>query len=107
MNKLSFIALQAILVCLLVPLSSEITVCMAQTPNCYRCDASQSYCVECYPGYIYDTDSFSCITAVVTGFCGDSKVDVGEECDDGNTIAGDGCENNCTLTPRTTTTCPA
>jgi len=29
--------------------------------------------------------------------CGDGKVDPGEQCDDGNTTNGDGCENNCTL----------
>ncbi len=31
--------------------------------------------------------------------CGDSIADPTEECDDGNAIAGDGCENDCTLTP--------
>ena len=27
--------------------------------------------------------------------CGDGVRDEGEECDDGNTVSGDGCENNC------------
>ncbi len=27
--------------------------------------------------------------------CGDGSVDVGEECDDGNTVDGDGCEGDC------------
>ncbi|MFN7131011.1 MAG: thrombospondin type 3 repeat-containing protein, partial [Myxococcales bacterium] len=31
--------------------------------------------------------------------CGDGRVDTGEECDDGNTVSGDGCEANCTKTP--------
>ncbi len=31
--------------------------------------------------------------------CGNKAVDPGEECDDGNAIGGDGCENNCTVTP--------
>ncbi|MGC4069105.1 MAG: DUF4215 domain-containing protein [Polyangiaceae bacterium] len=33
-----------------------------------------------------------------TNYCGDGKVDslFGEQCDDGNHIAGDGCEANCT-----------
>jgi cysteine-rich repeat protein len=31
--------------------------------------------------------------------CGDSIADPGEACDDGNSTAGDGCENDCTLTP--------
>jgi len=29
--------------------------------------------------------------------CGDSTVETGEQCDDGNTINGDACDNNCTL----------
>ncbi len=29
--------------------------------------------------------------------CGDNVVDPGEECDDGNTTNGDGCDNNCTF----------
>jgi cysteine-rich repeat protein len=32
-------------------------------------------------------------------FCGNSIVETGEQCDDGNSVSGDGCENNCTLTP--------
>lgn len=31
--------------------------------------------------------------------CGDGDVEGGEQCDDGNKIPGDGCENNCTPTP--------
>jgi len=31
--------------------------------------------------------------------CGDGELDPGEQCDDGNTVNGDGCENNCTKTP--------
>nr|MBA3454314.1 DUF4215 domain-containing protein [Deltaproteobacteria bacterium] len=30
--------------------------------------------------------------------CGNSAVEVGEICDDGNTANGDGCESNCTIT---------
>ncbi|UCC29374.1 MAG: hypothetical protein JSU86_14375 [Phycisphaerales bacterium] len=30
--------------------------------------------------------------------CGDGSVNGGEECDDGNKVAGDGCENDCTVT---------
>ena len=28
--------------------------------------------------------------------CGNGVVNVGETCDDGNMVAGDGCENDCT-----------
>ena len=31
--------------------------------------------------------------------CGDGTFDVGEQCDDGDVIAGDGCESDCTITP--------
>ncbi len=30
-------------------------------------------------------------------FCGDGNIDFGESCDDGNGIAGDGCEPDCTV----------
>lgn len=30
--------------------------------------------------------------------CGNSASDVGEECDDGNAVDGDGCDSNCTVT---------
>ncbi|MBX7147805.1 DUF4215 domain-containing protein [bacterium] len=38
-----------------------------------------------------------CFTAQVSyaGVCGDGHLDVGEECDDGNNIDGDGCPSNC------------
>jgi cysteine-rich repeat protein len=32
-------------------------------------------------------------------YCGDGIVNNGEACDDGNGVNGDGCENNCTVTP--------
>jgi cysteine-rich repeat protein len=31
------------------------------------------------------------------GVCGDNVVDNGEECDDGNTVGGDGCDFNCKI----------
>jgi cysteine-rich repeat protein len=37
---------------------------------------------------------------VSAGVCGDGTVNqMSEECDDGNTVNGDGCENDCTFTP--------
>ena len=39
-----------------------------------------------------------CVAGTAT-VCGDGTVDVDETCDDGNTINGDGCEADCTLTP--------
>ncbi|HXU72642.1 MAG TPA: thrombospondin type 3 repeat-containing protein [Polyangia bacterium] len=34
--------------------------------------------------------------------CGDGIVQLGEQCDDGNSVAGDGCEADCTMTPPAT-----
>ncbi len=34
-----------------------------------------------------------------TASCGNGKVEAGEACDDGNSVAGDGCEADCTVTP--------
>jgi cysteine-rich repeat protein len=31
--------------------------------------------------------------------CGNGVVDPGEQCDDGNAVNGDGCDNNCAITP--------
>ena len=36
--------------------------------------------------------------------CGNGVQGVGEECDDGNSEEGDGCENDCKATPCTTGT---
>ncbi|MBZ5711117.1 DUF4215 domain-containing protein [Nannocystis pusilla] len=38
-------------------------------------------------------------TTDATPVCGDGDLNPGEQCDDGNDVAGDGCENNCTTTP--------
>lgn len=35
----------------------------------------------------------------VEEFCGDSKVNGAEQCDDGNTVSGDGCSATCTIEP--------
>jgi cysteine-rich repeat protein len=36
---------------------------------------------------------------LLMGRCGDGILDTDEQCDDGNTEGGDGCEANCTLIP--------
>ena len=43
---------------------------------------------------IYDAGS----NGVCDDTCGDTVVDAGEDCDDGNLTNGDGCDNNCTFT---------
>ena len=63
------------------------------------CDLNSPYCTS---GGFEGTRSCnsqcdelsSCNTA---GFCGDSYINPGEECDDGNTKSGDGCSFNCKI----------
>ena len=43
------------------------------------------------------------IQEAATSFCGDGTVDLGEQCDDGNNLSGDGCSSTC----RTELTIPA
>lgn len=38
-----------------------------------------------------------CVTRVALAYCGDGTVDAIEECDDGNTLDGDGCSSTCQL----------
>ena len=39
--------------------------------------------------------SLTCMADITATTCGDGIVDVGEECDDGGTAAGDGCGATC------------
>lgn len=91
-----------------------------QTQNCDTgtgiCVAIPSDCVGHSPGYTFCGPNYTptvCgpdLTTVVsqtacpglcsggtcqTAFCGDGRKESGEECDDGNTIAADGCEPSC------------
>lgn len=51
-------------------------------------------------------EGFICLgETCVLSRCGDGFVDEGEECDDGNSILRDGCENDCTATCRTDDDC--
>lgn len=61
-------------------LSSQVTVCMADHPGCFRCDATETYCIECYAGYtLVSPDCVStavaicmdpnCATCDATGTC--------------------------------------
>jgi cysteine-rich repeat protein len=48
------------------------------------------------------TTSPTTTTTLPAGSCGDGHVDTGEQCDDGNKIAGDCCSPTCTFEPATT-----
>jgi cysteine-rich repeat protein len=46
------------------------------------------------------TDVCTASCSIRTPTCGDGSVDLGEGCDDGNTIGGDGCSADCTFETR-------
>jgi hypothetical protein len=50
------------------------------------------------------SDAAACSSTCACGFCGDGALAFGEACDDGNSVAGDGCEPDCSPTPGATTT---
>ena len=37
------------------------------------------------------------VEGIVSGVCGDGTLNIGEQCDDGNTVSGDGCSSACQL----------
>ncbi len=47
----------------------------------------------------YDTASGAYGLELSSPVCGDGNVDLNEDCDDQNQTPGDGCENDCTITP--------
>jgi len=61
---------------------------LATSADCGMCDVMCSGGQVCRMG--------SCVTGAAR--CGDGAQDPGEECDDGNRIDDDGCENDCTAT---------
>jgi spore coat protein A len=50
-----------------------------------------------YHCHILEHEDHEMMRQFVTVDCGDGQLDVGEECDDGNVVAGDGCSATCTL----------
>jgi cysteine-rich repeat protein len=45
---------------------------------------------KCKPGYAFDANQ------VCKDYCGDGQV-IDSECDDGNTVSGDGCSSTCQI----------
>jgi cysteine-rich repeat protein len=45
----------------------------------------------------HDTRPDACRSDCTLAGCGDGVVDTGESCDDGNTVAGDGCNSSCAV----------
>lgn len=75
------------------------------TPTCRTAICASGKCSSAADG---SKDNSPCDTgggaatchagACTKGTCGNGSVDVGEQCDDNNLTAGDGCEPNCTYT---------
>ncbi len=67
--------------------------------------ADLAECVQCIAEY--KADILTRATAPANGAlppeanpkCGNGKIDVGETCDDGNTLSGDACPSDCTIGP--------
>ena len=70
---------------------------------CDYCDdvgSCQTLSIGC-PGLIDPNNNTICISTV----CGNSVVEPGEQCDDGNTTSGDGCDSTCQFEVPTAWTC--
>jgi len=85
--------------------------CEQVSGQCYaiisQCTTKSTYCSDsntqqtCKADWT-STDSKTCdgvckSDACQNPYCGDSKVESGETCDDGGTLPSDGCESDCTL----------
>jgi cysteine-rich repeat protein len=68
-------------------------ICISpSTINVECCTAS-----DCAEDMACDTNTHKCVGGSSNPTCGDKKVDVGEECDDGNNADGDGCSASCEI----------
>jgi len=103
-------------ICIIVPgyFCDSGTSCVAAPPdNCGNGLLNTGE--QCDLGPLNGADSGSCCTegcTLISGYisndaggctldrldlCGNGKIDLGETCDDGNTIPGDGCSGTCTI----------
>jgi len=75
----------------------DIDECAENTDTCHAnatCTNTEGlFTCECAPNYVGDGQTCA------LGICGDGILEtgLGEECDDGNTVAGDGCSAICTV----------
>ena len=75
----------------------------ATVGSCDYCDDSGSCATETCPANIDPNNNAVCVAVV----CGNSVVEPGEQCDDGNTTSGDGCDALCQAEVPTGWTCSA
>jgi cysteine-rich repeat protein len=72
-------------------LGSSNAVCAPCELGCVSCGGPGASCFMCDTGFVLSNGS--CIPAV----CGNAVLESGEQCDDGDTDAGDGCSAGCTV----------
>jgi cysteine-rich repeat protein len=62
-----------------------------------RFDFGVDYCGGLVGWYVDDVEVYSCSAELPPSDCGNSVMDAGEQCDDGNTFIDDGCSNTCQI----------
>jgi len=63
----------------------------------YDFNDSGVYTISCYPDVVNDRSNVCKKTVTVSGDCGNGIEESDEQCDDGNSTSGDGCNNACQL----------
>ncbi len=77
---------------------------VTNTVNSFLIVNSEASKVVAKHAYYPDNSSANSLNPICALFepieqCGDGFLTVGEECDDGNTVSGDGCSSECTIEP--------
>ena len=67
--------------------------------QCLAVDAGTTYYIQIASWDNSARGSYTLAVRNPCGVCGDGIANIGEACDDGNLIDGDGCQSDCTLTP--------
>lgn len=78
--------------CLTNQFLNAASVCTNCLPMCLTC-TSATTCSRCATGFLWNAATTTCFET-----CGDG-VRLFQQCDDNNTIAGDGCSPTCTIEP--------
>lgn len=63
----------------------------------YDFDDSGLFTISCYPDVLNDKTNVCKTTVSVSGDCGNGSEESDEQCDDGNSLSGDGCSRACQL----------
>ncbi len=65
--------------------------------TCERPSLNTPFPPGCDPTTCLHTGTVACAPGQTTACCGNNAIDRGEDCDDGNSISGDGCSASCLL----------